>query len=539
MTVYLVGAGPGDPDLITRRGYELLTRADVLLYDRLVDKRLLLAAREDAVLVYTGKQPGHADRQPDLNEQLINYGRSYDIVVRLKGGDPFVFGRGGEEVQALQEAGIKVEVVPGITSAIGVLTSAGIPATYRGMSRSITIVTGHTGAGQSGKGQPGKGQPGKEHSLKRIVGPSGITEYDDTGISTKDGSEDDIDWNCLARLKGTLVILMGVDNRAEIASRLVAGGLAKSTPVVAVENGTTTHGRTVHTTLDRLASTRLKAPAVIAIGQTAELDLTGSTQLPLSGLSIVNTRSRNQAEPLSFMLRDAGAEVVELPVITFQAPDDGGLDLRRHAAWLNRYDWIVFTSSNAVDAFFACLRDARDLGGIKVASVGTATATALSERNIVADIIPIREQSTAGLLNIMPAAGPISGRMETGRVLYPKAAGAPPTLADGLRKKGWLVDEVVAYKTVPASGDSGITPELIEMAKQADAITFASPSAVYAYLELTKDGKVPSVVACIGNTTANAARDSGMAVDIVAEEQSAEGLVKGLVDFKKKLAPPP
>ncbi len=529
MTVYLVGAGPGDPGLITRRGYDLLTRADVLLYDRLVDKRLLLAARKDAILVYTGKQPGHADRQPDLNRQLIDYGSSYDIVVRLKGGDPFVFGRGGEEVQALQEAGINVEVVPGVTSAIGVLTSAGIPATYRNMARSITIVTGHTGAERSNK----------ENPLKNIVSPSGIAEYDDIEVRTKKGREDEIDWDCLARLKGTLVILMGVDNRAEIASRLMAGGLPRSTPVAAVENGTTINRRTVHTTLGHLADTELKAPAVIAIGQTAELDLTNYTQLPLSGLSIVNTRSRNQAEPLSSLLTDAGAQVIELPAITFHAPDDGGLDLRRHAAWLNRYDWIVFTSSNAVDAFFACLRDARDLGNLKVASVGTTTATTLREHNIVADIIPDREQSTAGLLNIMPAAGPISGRKETGRVLYPKAADAPPALAEGLRKKGWLVDEVIAYKTVPTSKDtsreSGVTPELIEMAKQADAITFTSPSAVHGYLELVEDGKVPSVVACIGNTTASAARSSGMAVDVVAEEQSAEGIVRGLIDFRNRL----
>ena len=530
MTVYLVGAGPGDPGLITRRGYELLSRAEVVLYDRLVDKRLLLAARQDATLVYTGKQPGHTDRQPDLNEQLIRYGRSHDIVVRLKGGDPFVFGRGGEEVQALNEAGIKVEVVPGITSAIGVLTSAGIPATYRGMARNITIVTGHTGAKEISR------ETQLETPLKSIVSPSGITEYDEAETAIPEDGEDNIDWNCLAKLKGTLVILMGVDNRAEIASRLIGGGLSKSTPVAAVENGTTVYSRTVHTTLGHLADIKLKAPAVIAIGQVAALDLIDSTQLPLSGLSIVNTRSRDQAEPFSSLLRDAGAEVIELPVITFKPPDDGGLELRRHAAWLNRYDWIVFTSANAVEAFFACLRDTRDLGGIRVASVGTMTGEALRERNVVADIIPDKEQSTAGLVDIMPAAGPISGRKETGRVLYPKAAGAPPTLGDGLRKKGWLVDEVIAYRTVPATRDDGITDELIEMAKHADAITFTSPSAVYAYLELVEDRKVPSVVACIGNTTANAARDSGLAVDVVAKEQSAEGIVRGLIEFKKRLA---
>ncbi|MHB8262208.1 MAG: uroporphyrinogen-III C-methyltransferase [Acidimicrobiales bacterium] len=519
MTVYLVGAGPGDPGLITCRGRDLLAQADVVLYDRLVDRGLLAGVRAEAIVYDAGKQPGQADRQAELNKVLVGYGRAHDTVVRLKGGDPLVFGRGGEEVEALIDAGVEVEIVPGVTSAIGVLTAAGIPATYRGLARSFTVVTGHTGkegerlgAGLYARPERGRASAREPH-----------------------GAGDDPDWTYLARLKGTLIVLMGVENRAEIASRLIEGGRSGATPVVAVENGTTPRCRTVHTTLDHLAGEDLEAPAVIAIGETAAFKLVTPKLYPLAGLSVVTTRARTQGESLNTMLREAGAEVIEFPVISFNPPDDDGLDLKRHVAWVGRYDWVVFTSVNAVERFFSLLRDARDLGGVRIAAVGDVTAKALLSLNIQADTIPQDDQSVRGLIEIMPAPGPVSGRNETGRVLYPKAAGAAPTLAKGLRQKGWLVDEVEAYKTVPATHDAALTPELIDMVKRADAIIFASPSAVSAYFEIVKDGRAPSVVACIGDTTASAVRQSGLAVDVVAADQSVEGLVDGLVSLRKRM----
>ena len=534
MTVYLVGAGPGDPGLITCRGRDLLARADVVLYDRLVDKRHLAGVRPDAIIYDAGKQPGHSDRQVDLNKVLVEYGRAHETVVRLKGGDPLVFGRGGEEAEALIDAGVDVEIVPGVTSAIGVLTAAGIPATYRGVARSVTVVTGHTGrqstqqrSGSSSEPEPGKGP----HAQSRQRTPEDASS---PGYTSSNGS-DDPDWAHLARLKGTLVVLMGVENRAEIAARLIEGGRSGSTPVVAVENGTTPRCRTVHTTLDHLGKEDLKAPAVIAIGETAASSLSAPKRYPLAGLVVVTTRSRTQNESLSTMLMDAGADTIDFPVIATSAPDDDGADLKRHADWVNRYDWVVFTSVNAVERFFAQLRDARDLGGVRIAAVGDVTAKALLARNIRADVVPLGNQSAVGLIEAMPAPGPVSGRNETGRVLYPRAAGAPPTLAKGLRQKGWLVDEVEAYKTITATGDPALTPELIDMVKHADAITFASPSDVSAYFEIVKDGKVPPVVGCIGDTTAKAARQSGLAVDIIAQDHSARGLVDGLISLRERM----
>lgn len=480
MTVHLVGAGPGDPGLLTRRGAELLAVADVVLYDRLVDRALLALAPPGAELVDVGKATGVEGRQDLINDLLVRHGLAGRTVVRLKGGDPFVFGRGGEEAEALAAAGVRWEVVPGVTSAVAVPAAAGVPVTHRGLSTSVTVVTGHVGD---------------------ATAPGGV------------------DWEALGRAGGTLVVLMGMANREEIARRLAAAGRPPATPVAVVEWGTTPRQRTARTTLGELASVTLASPAVIVVGAVAGLDLAPGAR-PLGGTTVVVTRARHQAGRLSAALGAAGARVVEVPVIDIAGPDDGGEGLRRAAATVGGYDWVAFTSANAVARFLALLRDARSLAGVQVAGVGGATAAALAERGVVADLVG--EPATAeGLAAAFPP-GP-------GRVLFPRAAGGRDALPTGLRAGGWEVDEVVAYRTVTAAPpDDAVAAVLAE----ADAVTFTSPSTVHAYLELrTVAGHalpVPPVVACIGPVTAAAARKAGLEVAVEAASASAEGLVAAL-----------
>ncbi len=307
MTVYLVGAGPGDPGLITVRGAEVLGRADVVVYDRLVDPSLLDLAPADAERVYAGKAPGAPEMdQAEINALLVDRARAGGNVVRLKGGDPFVFGRGGEEAEALAATGVPFEVVPGITSAIGAPAYAGIPVTHRGASTHFTVVTGHE--------DPAKGSA-------------------------------DVDWSALARTGGTLVILMGAGRVGEIASRLVEGGLAPDTPVAAVRNGTRPDQETVRATLATVADAGVQAPAAIVVGDVAALDLTWFESRPLFGRSVVVTRAREQASELRNRLEVLGAEVLELPAIAIEP-------IEFDVPQLDRYGWVVFTSANGVTAFF-------------------------------------------------------------------------------------------------------------------------------------------------------------------------------------------
>ncbi len=348
MTVYLVGAGPGDPGLLTRRGAELLGRAEVVLYDRLVDPRLLELAPPGAQCIDVGKRPGQRRHQDEINALLLDHARLGKTVVRLKGGDPFVFGRGGEEAEVLLGAGVAFEVVPGVTSAFAAPASAGVPVTHRGLSSSVTVVSGHVSAPDA---------PGA------------------------------VDWAALAATGGTLVVLMGMAARAEIARRLVEAGRPPDTPVLVVHSGTTSSQATVRTTLAGLAAVALGPPCTIVIGPVAALDLLG-TRRPLVGTRVVVTRARPQAGALVSVLVDAGAEVIELPVIAVVDPPDGGAALRLEASRADTYDWIVLTSTNAVERFVGLLRDGRALGKARLAVVGAATARALSAHHLVADLIP-------------------------------------------------------------------------------------------------------------------------------------------------------
>lgn len=487
MTVYLVGAGPGDPGLLTRRGADLLARADVVVYDRLVDPALLALAPEGAELVDAGARPaaeGAAARQARVSALLVARARAGKSVVRLKGGDPFLFGRGGEEAEALEAAGVPWALVPGVSSALAVPAYAGIPVTHRGLSTSVTVVTGRVG------------EP---------AGAGGV------------------DWGSLARAGGTLVVLMGMATRHEIARRLVDGGRPPSTPVAVVERGATPGQRTVRTTLAGLADVALGSPSVIVVGPVAALDLDWAGRRPLAGWSVAVTRPRDQAGPTAAALSAAGARVLEAPVVRTAGPADGGEALRRAAGSVGGYGWVAFTSANAVRRFVPLLRDGRALGGVRLAAVGPATASALAGFHLVADLVPGEGGGgAAGLVAAFPEAPP------GGRVLFPRAAGARRTLPDGLRSRGWEVHEVEAYRTEPAALPAPVAAEVAS----ADAIVFASPSAVDAYLHPAGGGRglsVPPVVACLGPTTADAARRHGLTVAVAAASPSPEALVAGLV----------
>jgi uroporphyrinogen III methyltransferase / synthase len=493
VTVYLVGAGPGDPGLLTRRGARLLARADVVLHDRLVSPAILDLVPPSAELIDVGKDPDAAAKETARQEQiiklLIEHGRRSQVVVRLKGGDPFVFGRGGEETEALTDAGIAWQVVPGVTSAFGVPASVGIPVTQRGLASSVTVVTGRVG--DHGTGAP--------------------------------------DWAALARAGGTLVILMGMTTRAAIAEALVAGGRSADTPVAVIERGTMAAQRVERTTLERLGEVELGAPAVIVVGDVAALGQEvpgGEPGGPLSGLTVVATRSGSRAKNLVDALERVGAEVVELPLTRQVDAADDGAALRAAADAVWSYGWVVLTSVNAVDRFMAELRDARALGSVSVAALGPATADALRLAGVEPDLMPA-EHSARGLVEEFPApAG--SGAW---RVLFPCADLAPGTIPDGLRGKGWHVDRVEAYRTVPVSAPE---PEVLARVARADAVAFTASSSVHAFVALRgPDGEpvpVPGHVVCIGPTTAAAARAAGMGGVREAWGVSADGIVAELVD---------
>jgi uroporphyrinogen III methyltransferase/synthase len=490
MTVYLVGAGPGDPGLLTRRGAEVLARADVVLFDRLVDPSLLDLAPPEATRVDVGKRPGDTHHQEDVNALLLEHARRSACVVRLKGGDPFVFGRGGEEAEVLLEAGIDVEVVPGVTAAFAAPASAGVPVTHRGLSSSVTVVTGHS------------------------------------GDPTAEGA---FDWDALASVGGTLVIMMGMAHRAEIARRLIAAGRPPETPVLVVYRGTSPGQSDVRTTLDRLGDVGLGPPSTIVIGAVAGLDLRGAGSRPLSGRRIVVTRPRHQSRELRDRLVDAGAQVIELPVVAIADPPDGGTALRAAAERASSYDWIVFTSANAVHRFARLLRDGRSLGHACLAVVGLATAAALRAHHLVPDLVP-EEATSEALVDTMPKAPLDDPEGRPGRVLFPRAVEARDVVGPGLRAKGWDVDEVDAYETVAAGPSDGVDGAKLRAASDADVLTFASPSAVAHYRRLSDGRAVPPVVACVGPVTAQAARAAGFRVDVVASDHSAEGIVAALID---------
>jgi uroporphyrinogen III methyltransferase/synthase len=487
VTVYLVGAGPGDPGLLTVRGAEVIARADVVVHDRLAERSLLDLAPAGAERIDVGKRPGDPVHQEEINALLVERGRTGSCVVRLKGGDPFVFGRGGEEAEALAAAGVEFEVVPGVTAAVAVPAYAGVPVTHRGLSTSFTVVTGHS----------------------------------------RQALDAEVDWGILAKVGGTIVVLMGVAHRDEIARRLMAGGRSPATPVVAVSWGTRPGQRTVRTTLADLAAAELEPPVTIVIGQVAQLDLAWFERRPLLGWTVVVTRARGQASRLVDRLRSVGAATVEVPVISVAEAADGGASLRSAAGRLDDYEWVVLTSANAVSALMGNLRDARAFGRANVAAIGPGTAEALSRWHLAADLIPERFIAE-GLLDVFPDRAPSSGG--SGRVLLPRAAEARDVLPKGLSAKGWQVDAVEAYRTERVRP----SPEALAGVRSAHVVTFTSSSTVSGFLDVVDRNDVPPMVACIGPVTADTARSLGLQVDVVARSHTIDGLVDALVAARRR-----
>src|SRR5882672_7010392 len=442
-TVYLVGAGPGDAGLLTLRGAELLGRADVVVHDALVNPDLLRLAPAGAEIIYGGKRSkDHAIPQDELNRLLITKAREGKCVVRLKGGDPYVFGRGGEEAEELADAGIHFEVVPGISSIVAGPNYAGIPLTHREHCSSFTVITGHE-------------DPTKPETA--------------------------LDYDQLARTPGTKVVLMGVERIRQIAESLVAHGMDKATPVGMVRWGTTGQQQSIEGTLGTIADvvTREKftAPAVTIIGGVVKLrdKLNWFEHRPLFGQRIVVTRTREQASQLSRQLLELGADVLEIPTIKIQPPDEH-VALVEALQGIGEYDWLVFTSPNGVTSFFEyffkAFDDVRAIGNIRIAAVGPATAAKLKELHLRVDVMPEEYVATK-----IATAFKKFESLENLRVLIARAQVANPELPKTLEDMGAIVDDIAVYKTVPETEDrTGAAARLLETG--AGWITFTSSSTV-------------------------------------------------------------
>jgi uroporphyrinogen III methyltransferase/synthase len=489
--VYLVGAGPGDPGLVTVRALELIGAADVILYDRLVPRGALEGAREDAELVYVGKEPGSTEMaQEEIELLMVERARAGRSVVRLKGGDPFVFGRGGEEAEALAAAGVEFEVVPGVTAGVAAPAYAGIPVTHREDSSAVAFVTGHE-------------DPAKEGSA--------------------------LDWDALARFPGTLVLYMGVRRLPEISERLIAAGRDPGEPAVAIERGTLPGQRTVAAFLSELpdaaARAELRAPAVILVGPVADRRETIAwlERRPLYGLRVVVTRARAQASGLARTLEALGAETIELPAIRI-IPRTDSAEVRRAVDDIHTYALVCLTSPNGVRLLFEALtesgRDARALANATVAAIGPGTAAALAERGIVADVVPTRSVAEALVEELEDVN--VEGRP----ALVARAAEARDVLPDALRERGARVDVVALYETVAEEPAA----EAIEAAQDADYVTFTSSSTVRNLVQAVGQ-RFPAGarVVSIGPVTSQAARDVGLDVDVEAERHDPDGLVEALV----------
>lgn len=479
--MYLVGAGPGDPGLLTRRGAELLATAEVVVHDRLSATELLDLAPADAERIDVGKAPRrHRLTQEEISALLVDRGLAGQRVVRLKGGDPFVFARGSEEAKALLDAGVAFEVVPGISSALAVPAYAGIPVTQRFSSTSFTVVTGHE--------DPSSG-------------------------------EGTVDWDAVARVGGTIVILMGVGRWPQIAARLMAAGRAADTPAAAVHWGTRPEQRTTRATLATLADHELAAPSVIVVGAVAGQDLAWFESRPLFGRSVVVTRSRAQASELAERLALLGATVIEAPTIEVADPVDGGAALREALGRIAEFDWLVLTSTNGVVRTMAEIADARTLAGVRVAVVGTGTAAALAEERIIADLVPERFVAES-LVEGFPAPPPGGGR-----VLVSTAEAARYVVPDGLRTAGWEVDVVHAYRTRPAELDDATRAAVAD----ADVVTFTSSSTVTNLCDAVSTDEVPTIVVSIGPITSARAVEHGLVVTAEADPHSLDGLIEAVV----------
>ena len=492
---YLVGAGPGDPGLLTARALELIATADAILYDRLIPASALDGARADAELRYVGKRPGaESMRQQEIDALLVELTAAGRSVVRLKGGDPFVFGRGGEEAAALVELGLPFEVVPGVTAGVAAPAYAGIPVTHREHASSVALVTGHE-------------DPSKPGSA--------------------------LDWPALAAFPGTLVLYMGVAGLARIAERLVAGGRAASEPVAVIERGTLPTQRTVTGTLAdiaaRVVDAEVRAPAVTVVGAVVGLheQLSWAEHRSLHGRRVVVTRARTQASSLAARLAALGADVVEAPAIRVVARSSETPEIAAALDAIGSYALVCITSANGaellMDALSARGRDARALAWATVAAVGPATVAALRARGIRADVVP--ERSIADALALALERMPLAGR----RALVVRPGEARDTLPLALAERGARVDVVAIYDTVPEPLD----PAMLERVESADYVTFTSGSTVRYLLDGLGAGAAAALarvrIASIGPATSATARELGLDVHVEALRHDVDGLVEALV----------
>jgi uroporphyrinogen III methyltransferase / synthase len=498
--VYLVGAGPGDPGLLTLKAKRCIENADVIIYDNLANRIFLDYAKENAERIYVGKEGGkHTLSQDKINDLIVHKAEQGLTVVRLKGGDPFVFGRGGEEAQVLVQAGVPFEVIPGVTSAIAVPAYAGIPLTHREHTSTVAFITGHE-------------DPTKESS--------------------------DIAWDKLATGAGTLVFLMGVGNLEKIALRLMEHGRAPETPVAVIRKGTVPEQRTVTGSLSDIAQIaeqeKIKAPAVIVVGDVVRLrsELNWFEEKPLFGKRIIVTRAREQASEFLSALSEMGAECLEFPTIKVIPPESWeGLD--RGIGNTETYHWLILTSVNGVKYFFDRLetlgRDVRDLKGVKIGAIGPATAEAVKSKGLRIDLIP-EEYRAESVVEAFRKEG-IQGK----RILLPRALEAREVLPQELLKLGAVVDVVEAYRTVKPEEDREAVMALL---RQGDIhmVTFTSSSTVSNFMDMFQGVPVlewmeKTAVACIGPVTAKRAEDQGLKVSLVAPEYTIPSFTQAIVAF--------
>jgi uroporphyrinogen III methyltransferase/synthase len=503
VTTYLVGAGPGDPGLLTARALELIARADVVLHDRLVAPEALAHARPDAVVVDVGKVGGGEQvPQERTTALLVEHARAGREVVRLKGGDPFVFGRGGEEAQALRAAGCAFEIVPGVTAGVAAPAYAGIPVTQRGLASAVAFVTGHLASDIQSASRTGTG--GDTQSASR-TGTGGDTE-----AASRTGTGD-LDWPALAAFPGTLVFYMGVRQLARIGEQLVAHGRDPDEPATVVERGTLADQRAYPATLATLGAVDARAPAVTVVGAVAALgaELAWFAAGPLAGRTIAVTRARAQASALAARLRALGARVVEAPAIRIEPL---AVDLPDLAG----YDLLCLTSPNGVRRLFEEVRDARALAGPTIAAIGPGTAAALREHGVAADVVPEHAVGEA----LVAALDGVPVR----RALVARAAQARDVVPDALRARGAEVDVLALYRTVAEPLD----PEARAAALGADYATFTSASSVRFFHAAagTLDGPR---LASIGPVTTAALRELGYVAALEAGDHTPEGLVAALV----------
>lgn len=484
MTVYLVGSGPGDPGLLTLKAYDLLQKCDALVYDRLADSRIVNFAHVDAFKVSAGKGPGNVDlTQDEINGKLVELSKKYKCIVRLKGGDPFVFGRGGEEAQFLTDNNVHFEIVPGISSSIAGPTYAGIPVTHRGVSTNFTVVTGHE-------------DPSK--------------------------NEEQVRWKELASIDGTLVVLMGVANRAKIAQALIDGGKKPSTPVAIIRNATRPNQETIRCTLRTLARVDAKSPSVMVIGNVAVLDFSWFENKALFGKTVVVTRAREQNSKIALRLEELGATVIEAPAIAIEHLDFEFPNL-------SDVSYVIFTSANGVKHTFTALiesgRDVRYFAGTKICAIGNSTASELKKYGIVADIVP---QNFNG--DELAALFPHATEGQHNIVCF-RAQSVRDTIENELKDKGYDFKNIAVYINI--SGE--IDLETKNKIANADIITFSSSSTVTNSILLFGESIVKSipVKVSIGPITARTMLENNLTPTHTAQKSDIDGVVQAILDSVK------